>query len=45
VIRTPLVPRWADVGPVGALLPAIGTTFERRMRDLRRWAERFADLG
>jgi hypothetical protein len=39
------VPRWLSIGLAGALLLGLGATFERRLRDLRRWAAQFADLG
>jgi len=39
------VPRWLSIGLTGALLLGLGASFERRLRDLRRWAARFADLG
>ncbi len=39
------VPRWVSIGAAGVLLLALGTTFERRLRDVRRLAVRFAGLG
>lgn len=39
------VPRWVSIGAAGILLLSLGATFERRLRDVRRLAERFADLG
>jgi hypothetical protein len=39
------VPRWVSIGAAGILLLSLGATFERRLRDVRRLASRFADLG
>ncbi|MGQ0467508.1 MAG: SCO7613 C-terminal domain-containing membrane protein [Sporichthyaceae bacterium] len=39
------VPRWVSIGAAGILLLGLGATFERRLRDVRQLAVRFADLG
>ncbi|HUR72696.1 MAG TPA: hypothetical protein VMZ00_00365 [Sporichthya sp.] len=39
------VPRWVSIGSAGLLLLVLGTTFERRLRDLRRAAVRLGDLA
>lgn len=39
------VPRWVSIGAAGILLLTLGATFERRLRDARKLAERFAALG
>lgn len=38
------VPRWISFGLVGALLVALGATFEQRRRDLRQARHRYAGL-
>jgi hypothetical protein len=38
------LPRWVSIGAVGFLLLALGTTYERRMRDLRTLADRLTQL-
>ena len=39
------LPRWVSIGGAGLVLLVLGTTFERRLRDLRRVAAKLGDLG
>jgi hypothetical protein len=39
------VPRWVSIGGAGLLLLVLGTTFERRLREVRRVAAKLGDLG
>lgn len=38
-------PRWVSIGGAGLVLLVLGTTFERRLRDVRRVAAKLGDLG
>jgi hypothetical protein len=39
------LPRWVSIGTVGLLLVVLGTTYEHRLRDVRRLQDRVDALA